>query len=141
MDSNKVCDPLGGDGVRCIPGCYPHGEQCAEMHRDWLCSWPPSQLRDALEAQRMRPGGLNKNNEMVVDTRSVVNGLPASIEAFFITRGSSALEYNKVLRAHEAFLREYPSIPASMQPPLLELDLRDGGKTPFTWREPGRGGG
>ena len=130
MDQNKVCTPLGGDGRNCIPGCYPVGQQCADMRRDWLCSYPPSQLRDALEAQRTRDGGLLKNNEIVVSTKSVTDLLPNSVEAFFIVRGSASDERQKVLAAHAAFLRAYPRMPSP--PPLLYMDLHSDELEPFS---------
>lgn len=35
----RTCEPLGGDGVRCIPGCSAAGEQCQEVGHDWSCSF------------------------------------------------------------------------------------------------------
>jgi hypothetical protein len=137
MDPAKICTPLGGDGVNCIPGCYSVGRQCADMQRDWLCSYPPSQLSEALLAQTRREGGLSRNNEIVVDTRSMVASLPDSVLAFFIVKGSPAYERDKVLQAHDAFLREYPRLPVLMRPPLLSLDLNHDGLTPFSpWTGP-----
>lgn len=133
MDQNKVCPTLGGgereDGTICIPGCYSPGQQCAEMQRDWVCSFPPGQLRNALEAHRNR--GAVKNNEIVVSTRSVTEGLPGSVEAFFVSRGSPDDETQKVVNAHDAFVRSY-RLPPELQPPILELDLHGGGLTPFS---------
>ena len=71
MDNQKVCKPAHGDGHTCIPGCYRDGEQCADMNRDWLCSYPPSQLKNALQKHLDR--GATKNNEIVVDTRSITS--------------------------------------------------------------------
>ena len=131
MDPKKVCNPLGGDGVQCIPGCYPVGQQCADKRRDWLCSYPPSQLREALEAHQRR--GAVKNNEIVVSTSSVVASLPSSIEAFFVIRGGPEGEAQNVVRVHDAFVREY-RLPEALQPPILQLSLHDGSLSPFsTW--------
>ena len=128
MDPNKVCTPLGGDGT-CIPGCYSRGEWCNEVRREWLCSYPPSQLEDALDAH-IRRGGEN-NNEIVVATSSVVANLPSAIMAFFFLKEGPAMERERVVGLHRAFLREYPRLPARLRPPLLELDLLTGGRAPF----------
>lgn len=126
MDPAKVC-PQRGD-TECIPGCYRVGEQCADVRRDWHCSYPPSQLADALEAHQQR--GALKNNEIVVSTRSVTDGLPSTIEAFFVIRGGPDSEKQKVMLAHSAFVRQY-RMPESARPPILQLDLRDGTLSPF----------
>ena len=130
MDPQKVCDPPGGDGFSCIPGCYPVGQQCPDLGRDWVCSYPPSQLNTAL--QRHRDRGALKNNEIVVNTASVTAGLPGSIEAFFMIRGGPEDERDKVVNAHNAFLRAYPHLPEEKRPPLLQLDHRSPGLKPFT---------
>lgn len=65
MSDSKLCDPLGGDGVHCIPGCLPVGQQCPELRRDWECSFPPSALRTALEHQ-LGTGNIERNNEVRV---------------------------------------------------------------------------
>ena len=136
MDPTKVCEPLGGDGVTCIPGCYAAGKQCPDMHRDWQCSYPPSELREALRVQKSRDGYRLKNNEIVIEPRSVVDGLPESVEAFFVPRGSTPTERFKVFRYREAFLRAYPRLPPERQPPVLLLDLTDGTSAPFApWVE------
>ena len=129
MDPNKVCRTLGGDGEHCIPGCYPAGQTCADVHRDWLCSFPPSHIREALEAHARR-GGV-KNNEFVVDTRSVVMGLPNAVEAFFFIRNGPSGEREHVEGARQAFVREF-RLPEGQQPPLLQLDLHGGGLAPFS---------
>ena len=47
----KTCYPLGGNGHTCIPGCYPEGQDCKSVGHPYSCSYPPDQLRDALQAQ------------------------------------------------------------------------------------------
>jgi len=73
-----------------------------------------------------------KNNEIVVNTASVTAGLPGSIEAFFMIRGCPEDERDKVVNAHNAFLRAYPHLPEEKRPPLLQLDHRSPGLKPFT---------
>ena len=111
MDSSKLCATLTGDAdlprtqQRCIPGCYPPGQQCAEVaardkakfladtggYAAWdrgpfvpRCSYPPEQLREALEANRWlntdRTQMRRAHNEMVVDLRSIVDALPDAVE-------------------------------------------------------------
>lgn len=129
MDPGKVCRPLGGDGHRCIPGCYPHGEECADVQREWMCSYPPTQLREALAAHIRR--GAGKNNEIVTSTRSVVASLPESIMAFFFLAGGPAGQFRRVSDVRSAFLRDYAWLPEGRRPPLLELNLEHGGRAPF----------
>lgn len=57
MNEQKLCEPLGGDGSACIPGCSPLGQTCPEVGRDWSCSFPPSRLREALEHQQVTTPG------------------------------------------------------------------------------------
>ena len=128
MDQNKVCTPLGGDGI-CIPGCYSKGEWCHEVKREWLCSYPPSQLEDALEAHIRRDA--DKNNEIVVATSSVVDALPGAVMAFFYIKAGPEMEHDRVKLLHRTFLRDYHWLPPGRRPPLLQLDLKNGGRAPF----------
>ena len=59
---------------------------------------------------------------MVVDTRSVVAGLPGSIEGFFYQRGG---DQGAAREAHANFLREYglSGDEAGRTVPLLQLDF------------------
>lgn len=64
MDPLHTCPKLFGD-EQCIPGCYPPGEQCQDYHdydRDWLCSYPPHMLKDAMIHQLRR--GVPMHNEV-----------------------------------------------------------------------------
>lgn len=95
MSDSKLCptlygdaDEMGGEGsATCIPGCFPPGEQCADVlpdsscfvdgvkrdhcpyvHGDRQCSYPPTQLMQALEAHYFMLShhmGNHKHNEMV----------------------------------------------------------------------------
>jgi hypothetical protein len=117
----KVCDPLFGDGETCIPGCYPKGQEC---HGDvtWTCSYPPERLRDALQAQADRIDYQNRNNELVVDVRTVVSQLPEAIEGFFFIGDRTEPEETR-----RKFLTEY-GMTDENGPPLVELVLsHDGG--------------
>ena len=66
MDGSKVCNPLGGNGVTCIPGCYPKGQECPDIGHAWSCSFPPTQLKEALQAQQDRSDMRARNNEVCV---------------------------------------------------------------------------
>ena len=128
----KVCHPLGGDGVRCIPGCYPKGQWCPELHHAWSCSFPPTHLKEALQAQEGRIDFRMRNNELVVDLSSVSANLPSAIEGFFYFPGSGAAERAKAAEARQAFLGMYGLTEAD-GPPLLLVDLSDGGgDAPFS---------
>lgn len=128
MDGSKVCSPLGGDGVSCIPGCYPQGKTCPEMGHTWSCSFPPSHLREALQAQQDRADFKARNNEIVVDLRSVLEQLPDSIQGFFAMGGDDLLARD----ARDKFLDEYGLAEAD-GPPLLRLDLDNGDdSSPFS---------
>ena len=127
----KLCNPLGGDGVTCIPGCYPAGQQCPELGHDWSCSFPPSKLREALQAQERRVDYLHRNNEMVIDLRSIEHNLPHAILGFFYCAHSGSSEVQRVRNARRAFLAHY-ALSSEQGPPLLVLDLSPaGGVRPF----------
>ena len=81
----------------------------------------------------MRPSFLNRNNEMVLDTRSVLNALPYSIDGFFYlsTMGAGGVSFMKGVRAK--FTGAY-SLSEATTPPLVEIDFTGGavhGDTPF----------
>ena len=120
----KKCTPLGGDGSACIPGCYPSDEQCEAVGHDYTCSFGPGYLRMALEAQQARPSYKARNNEVVVDAKSMEAALPDSIEAFFYMPSASAEEIAIVRGARQDLLDEY-DLSDETGPPLLMLDLTD----------------
>jgi hypothetical protein len=127
---DKICNPLGGDGATCIPGCYPAGQQCPDVRHEWSCSFPPTHLREALQAQELR--FLARNNEMVVDLRSVERNLPDAIAGFFYCARSGTSEIQRVQKARADFLAHY-GLSSERGPPLLVLDLSlAGGVRPFT---------
>ena len=131
---DKICNPLGGDGATCIPGCYPAGQQCPDVRHEWSCSFPPTHLREALQAQELR--FLARNNEMVVDLRSVERNLPDAIAGFFYCARSGTSEIQRVQRARADFLAYY-GLSSERGPPLLVLDLSlAGGVRPFTVSPP-----
>ena len=87
----------------------------------------PSQLKQALQEHKdFAPFGPNMYNEMVVSTASVVERLPASVEAFFYVGGTSThgdkVDVNAV---HQRFVRETHAVDV----PLLRLD-------PANWETP-----
>jgi hypothetical protein len=107
----KTCDG-GYGGPTCTPGCYPPGQTCRELRRDWSCSFAPAFLRDALAAPT------STWNEMVVDTRSIEVNLPAVVLAFFHLPRSDRATMSAF---REGFMREYRLRPPNV-PPLLALD-------------------
>jgi len=127
----KLCRPLGGDGVTCIPGCYPRGQQCADVGHAWSCSFPPTQLGACLRAQEQRVDFLHRNNEIVVDMRSIEQNLPHAIAGFFYCARSGSSERSKVELARNSFLSHY-HLSNAEGPPLLVLDLPGGGSRPFS---------
>jgi hypothetical protein len=119
MAGNRNCGGGFGDAVSCIPGCPPIGQQCTDgSSYHYGCSYPPGKLRDALQVQVRI--GLPSHNEVIVDTRSVEQALPASILAFFYEVG--AADHGaaaRLVRSH--FLSTY-GLEADAAP-LLRMDL------------------
>ena len=130
---NKVCDPLGGNGADCIPGCSGRDETCEEVGHDWACSFGgANRLRDALRAQQARGSYRARNNEVVIGIRSIASRLPSVIEAFFYMPFAAEAQIARARDAHAAFLSEF-GMSREEGPPLLALDLRRGaGEAPFT---------
>ena len=121
------CDPQGGDGVTCIPGCYPQGEQCHEVMRSWSCSYPPERLKAALTAQQGRFSYRSRNNEIVVTAESFSSSLPWSIQAFFYVPGSTGEERDAVYQARTNLIGAYPEqLTEANAPPVIILDMEDG---------------
>ena len=81
------------------------------------------------------PGqAVTAHNEVVLDAASLVEHLPASVEAFFFGTHSSPTDIQFVRAVHQKFLEEHgmkdgePGVP-----PLLLLDLAPGaGDEPFS---------
>jgi len=120
----KTCDGGVGDGTNCIPGCYSPGQQCQDTNTRWSCSWPPSRLADAMQAQLDMGGGeAIKHNEAVIDTRSIEANLPQVITAFFYMGADT-----KARTARSNFLRAYGL--SSDQVPLVHIDLQAGSNVP-----------
>ena len=118
-DGNSMgrhCDGGYGDGVECIPGCYPKGEECNDVGRMWMCSYAPSALKEALQFQEslgvypdliIRGQGEN-NNEVVLDTRSITENLPHVVLAFFYRPEDTHEAGEAVVREHRRnFLRAF----------------------------------
>ena len=68
---------------------------------------------------------------MVVDIRSVTSKLPGSILAFWRKPKTNPDAVQQVKDAHANFLRKY-HLTATTGPPLLVLDLKNGGSAPFS---------
>jgi hypothetical protein len=123
---DEVWDMGGGE---CIPGCFPQGQWCDQPGAGELgqCSFPPSQLCDAL--QRQEAGfSRNTNNEIVVDTSSVARHPPRMIEGFFM----GGQKDDDVRVAYSSFIRLYRLDPETA-PPLMRLDAN--ADEPFTLDE------
>ena len=128
MNPRKVCKTLGGDD-RCIPGCYPKGTQCQEFSggRTYMCSYAPDFLKDALEAQQSRESYRGRNNEMVVDLRSVIPRLPHSIEAFFYVSSGGDEEMALAREVQQKFASHF-GLSRAFAPPLLRLNFESTGE-------------
>lgn len=115
------------DGSSCIPGCFPDGQWCFQEGAGELgqCSFPPSQLCDAILRQEGGFGG-DGNNEIVIDTASVLED-PANMIAGFFMGGNHD---DAVIAAYEGFIHRY-GLDRTTAAPLMRLDLEsfDG---PFT---------
>jgi len=125
------------DDEPCTPGCLPSSQQCysTAWWETWKspaaagayddCSFPPSQLANALQARQQQPSLHASHNEIVVDTASVLAALPQSIIAFFYQDTSSPEEIASAKAAHELFAATYwLSKEHALVPPLLLLDLQ-----------------
>lgn len=103
MGEERLCsrpslqDRPGG----CLSGCV-----CAPDWNGPTCvdGRPPSQLREVLSEHRNFAAFGNIYNEVVVDTASVVAGLPSTVEAFFYLRGG---DRGAAQSAHANFLSQY----------------------------------
>ena len=120
----KVCD--GGrsyGGPNCVPGCnvrmYP---KCNAY--TWDCSFPPGNLRAALETQLAKKAVGNSGtgwNEVVIDTRSIEAHLPRIVTAFFHRGG---VGQTRDVRAR--FLKYY-GLDERTGPPLVGVNVGSAG--------------
>jgi len=137
MDARKVCQNVHGDTdaatgkATCIPGCDLPGYQCADklaadVHAAGPyvsgCSYPPTQLREALVAHQYVAEEQQRDmwNEMVIDLRTVVAGLPDVVEGFFCPAAADYDARAKLKHVRHAFIGEYNQDAAKVL--LLELD-------------------
>ena len=126
-----TCEPIGGDGDTCIPGCSPKGQQCDELGIAFggtdgaTCSYA-----SLAASMRQQPRPANRNNEVVLKPHSVVANLPGAILAFFYTPGSGPNEKARVRDVHRQFMATFHLEPGT-GPPVLTLDLINGGSPPF----------
>lgn len=129
MSTDKLCGKGNIHGnATCTPGCYGVGKQCADIvsaHKGDAayngkyphhCSYPPSQLYDALSAHKafledLRLHPSHKWNEMVVDLRSIVEALPRSIEGFFCQPKANGAQRRKVMGLQRSFVEMYYEAP------------------------------
>ena len=135
MNEDKLCAadagaaPRAGEGRSCVPGCScPHTGPPADPNAPPTCyeGRPPSELAQVLREHLRDAPMTNMYNEVVVDTASVVGGLPHSVAAFFYRTSSGEEQREEVKRAHASFLREYGLGDGGVHGkavPLLELDL------------------
>ena len=126
--------PFELDGAECTPGCFPPSEFCSTMGIvgfEGTCSYPPTELCDAIAAQAS--SGHYRNNEMIIEAESIRADPASAIEGFFmvIREGAHQEEADRRVRdAHAAFVVKYGFDP-EFAPPLVYLDLKTGGATPF----------
>jgi hypothetical protein len=121
---DKVCDTLGGD-EDCTPGCFGKDHQCTPGGQAYECSFPPHQLADALRAQEATDSFRGRNNEMVLDVRSIVHGLPNTILGFFFL--STHPEGLRDMRSvQKRFISAYHLTPDTA-PPLVALNFGGSG--------------
>lgn len=128
-DGNSMGHDCGGgygNGVTCIPGCYPRGQQCQEVGHDWNCAWPPTRLADAMEAQLLRGRPSASHNEIVIDTRSIERNMPSVVLAYFYLDDAGVAR-----RERAAFHRAFADW--SVNVPLIRINLggRGGGDPVF----------
>ena len=120
-----LCRRYGDD--ECIPGCFPPAKQCSPGGKAYECSYPPDQLAAALAAQEASSSFAGRNNEMVLDTRSVVHGLPNTVEGFFFL--STMADGEASMRSVQQRFAAAYHLTAESAPPLVRLSF--GGKGGF----------
>ena len=76
----------------------------------------------ALSAQFSSDSSRGRNNEMVLDKRSVVAGLPGSVEAFFVLSTMSESDVGYMRGIADRFARAY-GLGKDTAPPLVSLDF------------------
>ena len=127
----KKCKNLQGVGDgSCIPGCFPKGKQCTDLHQTHECSFPPTRLRDALQAQLDRPSFLHRNNEVVIDLRSITSRLPNAIAGFFFPSTFADASPDASILPREVrskFIDTYKLDPTTA-PPLVIVEMSDSGE-------------
>ena len=120
----QVCDTLFGD-EDCTPGCFPKEQQCTPGGRAYECSFPPEELADALRAQEAADNFRGRNNEMVLDVRSISHGLPNTVEGFFfLSKHPEGLADMRALQ--KRFMSAYHLTPDTA-PPLVSLNFEGSG--------------
>ena len=83
------------------------------------CAWPPESLPWMLTQQDLRSRAYN---EVVFDSKPIVEGLPRSLEAFFVPLGAPGAR-RAAEAIHHTFLREYDVSPEEV--PLLFFDFQE----------------
>ena len=115
----RTCGGGPGDGHACIPGCAPVGHQCLVVDCScWDCSFPSTHTREALQAQLT--SGIQRHNELIIDTRTIEQYLPHVVMGFFFFRD----EVEQAAAARRAFLRDYGL--HSADAPLVRVDFGAG---------------
>ena len=116
----RTCGGGPGDGSTCIPGCAPVGHlQCLSVDCNcWDCSFPPTHTREAMQAQLN--SGIQRHNELIIDTRTIEQYLPRVVLGFFYFRD----EDDEAAGARRRFLRAYDL--HSTDAPLIRVDFGAG---------------
>ena len=92
----------------CHKYVMPHFCPDAPVLRDWDCYFPPSNLADALEHHASSNRNHARNNEVVIDLRSVLPRLAEGvIEAFFIQPAGAERHAEAMVRAYNRFLNAF----------------------------------
>ena len=95
---------------------------CTPGGQAYECSFGPDHIGDALAAQAAVEHFRNRNNELVLDTRSVVHSLPYSIDGFFYL---SSTEPDGAAYMHDVQQRFKAAYHLSDEhtPPLVRLNF------------------
>lgn len=118
-------------------------EQGRDVWNEMVCYWHPRAREPHAvhtdptghpvhSAPRAADIGATACARQVLDMRSVVRGLPATVEGFFCLGASSSSSSSKLAASRRQFLREYGLPIGTADVLLLELNLGSGGDQPFS---------
>ena len=102
--------------LRC-PNCVTHTRAAAISRLHFLANLAQLLVRGS---EAHPPCASAPDNELIFDPTPWIDGLPGSIEAFFLPPWSSPADVASTVRAHATFMRDYAS-----DVPLLNYDPSD----------------